>query len=78
MNVIKFLNKEAEISSPEKKESLEVAIQCLEAAFSVDYSKQIEAVDQYDELLSLFDKKDATPEVCILYFAHDYFKMNDV
>jgi len=55
INVIRFLQKEARDSSPDKRESIEVAMQCLESAFDIDYERDRGDSDPQD-LLTIFSR----------------------
>ena len=52
--MILFLQQEAQSSEPDKKESLEVAIQCIESAFDVDYQRDSSELPEHVNLLNLF------------------------
>lgn len=56
-SVLKFLNKEARESSPDKQESIEVAVQCLQLAYNIEAQ-----TDEVDDLEALFRNPKAEPQ----------------
>lgn len=57
LSIIHFLQQEAEHSSPDKRESIEVAVQCLESAFGIDYNHEMSNNAEVMDLSTLFNRQ---------------------
>lgn len=54
LSIINFLQDEAEHTTADKRESIEVAMQCLESAFDVEYGRDRGKFPDLENLMSLF------------------------
>lgn len=56
INILRFLQDEAQSSNPDKRESLEVAIQCIESAFEIDFHRDNSECPQNENLLNIYTR----------------------
>lgn len=57
--ILRFLQDEAQVSDPDKKESLEVAVQCIESAFNYNDDSEL---PESENLLELFNEASSRPK----------------
>lgn len=56
ISVLQFLQDEANNSSPDSKESIEVAMQCIESALNIDYIRDRHELAGIEHLLPIFTR----------------------